>query len=393
MSPSRSYKVIRITTAPISLKYLLQGQLGYMRSKSLKVIAVSSSGIEWRDIQATEQCRSVIVPMNRQISPIHDFISLCRLVLLFIKERPDIVHSHTPKAGLLAMAAAWIARVPVRIHTVAGLRFMTMHGFWRGLLEFLEKMTGRCATQICPNSPSLYKYLSERGLVSASKMKLIGSGSSNGVDLSRYSRQYLNEQKLSAIKASIQFDENLIYLLSMGRIVRDKGIEETLVAFEKVRQDYPNTRLILLGKMESELDPLTDRTLHLLATLEGIIRVDWSDSPEYYMAIASLLIHASYREGFPSTLLQAGAMGCPILCTDIEGSRDLVKHLGTGLVVPPKDAEAIAAMTCFALTDRSATAARAKRLRQDIEENYDQQVVHRLIYENYLTQLKSKGIE
>ncbi|MGB3007815.1 MAG: glycosyltransferase, partial [Chitinophagaceae bacterium] len=224
-------KLIRITTAPISLNVLLPWQMRYMNEHGFEVLMVSSDGPELNTVLEREGCRHHIIPMTRKMSPFADLKCLWLLYRLFRKEKPDIVHSHTPKAGLLSMLAAKFAGVKIRIHTIAGLRYVTTTGFSRKILVFMEKLTGKAATHVWPNSNSLKKFIEENKLVANSKLEVIGWGSSNGVRLSRYSLEALLGEKIQETKQLIQYDPSLTYFLSVGRIVHDKGMDELLNAF------------------------------------------------------------------------------------------------------------------------------------------------------------------
>ncbi len=383
-------KLIRITTAPLSLKYLLFNQMRYMNESGFEVLMVSSEGKEWPDLLKNEGCRNRIVHMTRQITPLKDLVSLYRLYRLFRQEKPDIVHSHTPKAGLLAMLAAKMAGVKIRIHTIAGLRFMTATGFKRRVLVFMEKLTARAAHHVWPNSFSLLDYIKQNKLVKESKLQVIGQGSSNGVDLKRYSQGAILPGKLEEIKKLVNYDEQYLYLLNMGRIVKDKGIDEVLKAFSIVYGDNNRLRLIVLGAFEDDLDPISEEARTLLKTHPAIIHIDWSDHVEYFMDIAHLLIHASYREGFPNTLLQAGAMNCPIICSAIEGSVDIVTHKETGLLFQPRNTDDLLEKLQYALGSPGEMKGYAVNLRKKIEEKFSQQYLHECIRQKYLELLQLK---
>jgi glycosyltransferase involved in cell wall biosynthesis len=382
-------KLIRITTAPLSMKYLLTGQMRYMQQHGFDVMMVSSEGKEWPDILANEQCGHHIIHMTRKITPVTDLISLWKLYRFFKTQRPDIVHSHTPKAGLLAMLAARFAGVKIRIHTIAGLRFMTATGLSRRLLIEMEKLTARTATHVWPNSVSLLNYARNNRLVTAQKMEVIGQGSTNGINLLRFNLTALNAEKLHAIKQKINYSSELTYLLCVGRIVKDKGIEELVNAFEKVYRGDNNLRLILVGEFEDELDPVKVETRQVLQTHPGIILTGWSDDVEYYMHISLVLLHPSYREGFPNVLLQAGAMGCPVICSAIEGNTDIVEHNKTGLLCAVKNEDDLFAKLKFGLENRDTLKEYAKNLKTKVEDFFAQPVMHDLIKKKY-TELLSE---
>jgi glycosyltransferase involved in cell wall biosynthesis len=376
-------KIIRITTAPISLNLLLKGQMRFMQENGFEVVMVSSEGKEWDEVIATEQCRHQVIPMTRRLTPFADLRSLWRLYRFIRKEKPDIVHSHTPKAGLLGMLAAKFAGVKVRIHTVAGLRFMTSKGLTRKILVSMEKLTAKAATNVWPNSFSLLQYMTEHKLANKKKMEVIGLGSSNGINLSRFSASAINPGTLQKIKASVNYDEKLICFLSVGRIVHDKGIDELVDAFTRINQQNPSTRLILVGEYEDDMDPVSEATKKILKEHPAIIMTGWSDQVEYYMQFSFALIHASHREGFPNVLLQAGAMLCPIICSRIEGNIDIVDNDQTGLIFDVNNADQLFDKMQFALAHPDQVKACAQALRHRIETHFDQPVLHQKLLSRY----------
>jgi glycosyltransferase involved in cell wall biosynthesis len=377
-------KLIRITTAPLSLKYLLFNQMRYMQENGFDVIMISSEGKEWPDLIKNEGCDHRIVHMTRKMTPFTDLKSLWQLYKLFRKEKPDIIHSHTPKAGLLTMLAAKMAGVKIRIHTIAGLRFMTATGMTRRILVSMEKLTGKAARYVWPNSHSLLNYIRQHKLINETKLEVIGHGSSNGVDLDRFSVSALKAEKLIEIKRLLNYDEGCFYILNMGRIVKDKGIDEVLKSFVVVHAIDSKLRLIVLGAFEDDLDPISDQAREILKTHPAIIHIDWSDEVEYFMHISHLLIHASYREGFPNTLLQAGAMNCPVICSSIEGSVDIITHNETGLLFQPRNADDLLEKLKYALAHSDEMSKYAGNLRKKIEKYFSQQYLHACLKEKYL---------
>jgi glycosyltransferase involved in cell wall biosynthesis len=318
------------------------------------------------------------------MTPFRDIKCVWLLYRFFRKEKPDIVHSHTPKAGLLSMLAAKWAGVKIRIHTVAGLRYVTTKGLARRILVFMEKLTGRTATHVWPNSFSMKKFIEKNKLMKAAKLEVIGFGSSNGIDLQRYSSSSINIEKLEGIKSRINYSGDLIYFLSVGRIVHDKGMDELLNAFVRLYQENKQLRLLLVGDFEDEVDPVSKQTRHLIQSHPGVVMTGWSDAVEYYMHFSYALVHPSHREGFPNVLLQAGAMNCPIICSDIDGNIDIVEDGKTGLIFEVKDVESLLEKLYFALDNYSLLQGHAAALRKNIEEHFDQPVVHHFLQERYL---------
>jgi glycosyltransferase involved in cell wall biosynthesis len=376
-------KLIRVTTVPLALRYLLTGQMRYMKEHGMEVIMISADGKGREELIQHESCEHYIIPMTRKITPFADLRSLWRLYRYFKKEKPDIVHSHTPKAGLLAMLAAKMAGVNIRIHTIAGLRFMTSSGISREILVAMEKLTARWATQVWPNSFSLFEYIKKNKLVTPKKMEVIGSGSSNGINLSRFSLSALQEEKLMEIKKLVGFDERLTYLLSVGRIVKDKGIDELLNAFVKAYENNKQLRLILVGPFEDELDPVSNETREILRSHPAVILTGWSEDVEYFMSFSFALVHPSHREGFPNVLLQAGAMLCPVICSRIEGNVDIIENEKTGLLFEPENSGDLLLQLEKALDNAQSLRMYSTQLRKNIEQYFDQAVVHDLIEKQY----------
>ncbi len=376
-------KLIRVTTVPMALKYLLTGQMKYMREQGFEVLMVSADGKEREEVILNENCPHVIVSMTRRMTPWADLRALWKLYKLFRKEKPDIVHSHTPKAGLLAMLAARFAGIKIRIHTVAGLRFRTASGITRRILIWMERLTGRMATQVWPNSNSLFKLIKEYKLASFSKLRVIAGGSSNGININRYSIHALDTGRLELIKQEVNYSADNIYLLSVGRIVGDKGINELLSVFSALYQENTRLRLILLGSFEEDLDPVAEKARQILKEHPGIIHINWSNEVEYYMQFAYLLVHPSHREGFPNVILQAGAMNCPIVCSIIEGNVDIVDDRETGILFKVKNEADLKEKLKFAITHPEQVKQYATAMRKKVELYFDQQIVHRAIRDKY----------
>lgn len=382
-------KLIRVTTVPIALKYLLAGQMKYMKETGFDVIMVSADGEGREDVIKQEGCEHHIIPMTRTISPFADLRSLWKMYRFIKKEKPDIVHSHTPKAGLMAMIASKWAGVKIRIHTVAGLRFMTSHGFTRKLLMRMEKLTAYYATHVWPNSFSLLQYIKDTRLLNTKKLEVIGYGSSNGIDLSRFSQELLEQEKIKSIKKELNYDPQLTYFLCVGRIVKDKGIRELVKSFCRLYAKNDRLRLILVGSFEDHLDPIGDDVKDILQKHPGIIMTGWRNDVEYFMQLSFALIHPSYREGFPNVLLQAGAMCCPVICSCIEGNIDIVDHEESGFLFEAQNEEALFQALKKALANPGMLKNYAGNLRRKIEERFERKTLHKKIKEKYINILSS----
>ena len=387
-------KLIRITTVPISLKLLITGQMKYMQAKGFDVTAMSSDGKEREEVILNEDVEHIIVPMTRQITPFQDLSCLWQLIKHFRRIRPDIVHTHTPKAGLLGMLAAKITSVPVRIHTVAGLPLMTANGFKFSLLRFIERLTYWGAQHVWPNSQSLFHYIQKARFTSDDKLEIIGEGSSNGIDLKQFSIQNISLELTENIKAKINYQEDLFYCLAVGRIVRDKGIEELVTAFMEVHKSNPHLRLILVGDMEQERaeENLSEAIKKQILEHSAILAVGWSNDVAAYMQVCDLLIHASHREGFPNVLLQAGAMGCPIICSNIPGNIDIVTNGETGQFFEVKNKSDLASKIKFTIKNPEVVKEYSNHLQHLVISKFSRPTIHQAIYDRYKFLLKKESI-
>lgn len=378
-------KLIRITTVPMALRYLLPGQMKFMQQNGFDVLMISADGPELKDVIENENCRHRIVPMTRKITPVQDLKCLFQLVKIFKQEKPDIVHTHTPKAGLLGMLAAKIAGVKVRIHTVAGMPLMVEKGAKLKLLTFIEKLTYWAANHVWPNSNSLYQYIVAHRFTTVKKLKILGKGSTNGINISRFNAAALDEKIITDVKNSIQFTPENIYLLCIGRLVADKGIVELVQVFTALQKEYPLLKLILVGDYEPELDPLPANTMQQIESNAGIIHIRWTQQVEYYMHIAGYFIFPSHREGFPNVLLQAGAMHLPIICSRIAGNVDIVTDKATGLIFETANELQMAEQISFALNHPADMQKMADDLLQIITKDYQREN----IWQNLLQAYKS----
>lgn len=369
----------------MSLKFLLPGQMKFMQTHGFEVLMISADGDEIADVIANEDCPHIVVPMTRKITPIKDLACLWELIKIFKKERPDIVHTHTPKAGLLGMLAAKLSGVKVRIHTVAGLPLMVEKGFKFQLLKFIEKLTYAAANQVWPNSFSLLQYIQTQKLTSNKKLKVINKGSSNGINLNRFSVANFKEETLNVVKKSIDYTEANTYLLCISRLVKDKGIIELVQTFQQIQLTEKNIKLVLVGKFETDLDPLPTNILDEIKNNKNIIHIDWSNHVEYYISLATLFIFPSHREGFPNVLLQAGAIGTPIICSTIAGNVDLVEDKITGLRFIVEDTTEMKNQILFALNNPEQMKEMAATLKNNIFNFYDREIMWQAILQEYKT--------
>lgn len=334
------HKLIRVTTVPLSLEKLLEGQLNFMQDH-YQVTAVASNEDKLKDLGNEIGVDTYAVEMTREITPYKDLRSLWQLYRYFKNEKPLIVHTHTPKAGVAGMLAAKMAGVPIRLHTVAGLPLLEANGVTRTILETVERLTFSCATRVYPNSQRIHDFLVEERYASEDKFKVIGKGSSNGIDTSYFDPSLYSPENNSKLRASLGIPEDDIVFVFVGRLVRDKGINELVEAFERVNKTYFGTSLLLVGPFEQELDPVKESTLKKIKEHRKIVEVGYQDDVRPYLACSSVLAFPSYREGFPNVVMQAGAMNLPAIVTNINGCNEIITDRKNGTIIPVRDTDAL----------------------------------------------------
>ena len=320
-------KIIRAATIGLSLNIFCKDLLRELADEGYEVVALSSPDEDLREVEKREKVRAVGVQMERRMSPLKDIVSLVKLVRVFAKEKPDMVHSMTPKAGLLCMVAGWMTGVPVRVHTFTGLVWPTAQGLSRRILMLTDKLTCMCATHIVPEGEGVKADL-ER-CITKKKMKVLGYGNVRGINMDEWKRRVCRRDGL------------MLTFVFVGRIVRDKGVDELVAAFVKLNRIYSNTRLLLVGPYEEHLNPVQSGTKFLIDTCECIEAVGSQKDVRPFYEQSDVLVFPSYREGFPNVVIEAGAMELPSIVTDINGSREIIEDGRNGLIVPARDEQAL----------------------------------------------------
>ncbi|MEW5676319.1 glycosyltransferase family 4 protein [Flavobacterium enshiense] len=373
-------KLIRVTTIPLSLEKLLENQLRFMNSH-YEVIAVSSEKERLQRFGEDQQIRTFSIGMTRKITPFKDLLSLWEMYVFLKKEKPFIVHTHTPKAGIVGMLAARLAGVPNRLHTVAGLPLLEARGLKRSLLNSIEKLTYGSATKVYPNSLGLRQIIESLDFCQPEKLHVIGNGSSNGIDTRYFDPALFSEEEKSKTRAELGISENNFVYVFIGRLVTDKGINELVEAFFRLHNS--NSKLLLVGPLETDLDPLHETTLEEIARNPNIVTTGYQTDVRRYLSVSDVLVFPSYREGFPNVVMQAGAMGLPSIVSNINGCNEIIVPGANGIIIPVKDTEALFEAMKQIQEDDALRNTVKTNARMMIKERFEQHVVWEALLTEY----------
>jgi glycosyltransferase involved in cell wall biosynthesis len=372
-------KVFRISTVPMSLNILLKGQLAFL-NKHFSITAVSGSGKNLEEVKIREGVNVYPISMVREISLIKDLFSLIKLYSYFKKEKPLIVHSITPKAGLLSMLAAKFAKVPIRMHTFTGLIFPTRTGLMQNLLIRMDQILCWAATNVYPEGNGVKQDLIDYKITSK-PLKILANGNVNGIDLDYFNPTSFSDHEINLSRNKHNINNDDFVFVFVGRLVGDKGINELIEAFEGI--DNKNAKLLLVGSFENELDPLEKETLSTIKTNPNIISVGYQTDVRAYFAISDALAFPSYREGFPNVVMQAGAMGLPSIVTDINGCNEIIEEGTNGIIIPPKDVVALKNAMLEMIENKELYNHLKSNAREMITSRYEQRIVWEALLEEY----------
>jgi glycosyltransferase involved in cell wall biosynthesis len=375
-------RVCRVATVPFFVLHHLRSQLLDSVAAGHEVVVITSPGAGADEVAKLPGIVFHSIAIERSIAPKRDLVALWKLFRLLRRLRPEIVHSTTPKAGLVSAIAGWLARVPVRLHTFTGQAWVELSGPVRWIAQAGDWLIVRLNTRCYADSASQRDFLIGRGLGTPARLFVLGAGSLAGVDVRLFDPERLlpgvqrtREQLCLAATARV--------ISFIGRVTRDKGVVELVQAFASLYERFPDVALVVVGPLEPERDPLPSGILARLHSDPRIRLVGYNPAPEKYLALSVLLCLPSYREGFGNVVIEAAALGVPTVGTDIVGLRDAIVDADTGTLVPVKDVQALADALAGLLEDeprrrRMGAAARARALEQ-----FDSKVVNRRLMDEY----------
>ncbi len=371
-------KIIRVATVPLSLNILLRNQFKFLR-KYYHVVAISSPGEDLFDVGTRENVDIKGIEIKRKISIINDITALYKLYVYFTKEKPLIVHSITPKAGLLSMMAAKLAGIPIRMHTFTGLIFPTSTGAMKHLLIWMDRLLCYCATNIYPEGQGVRNDLVKYN-ITKKPLKILANGNVNGIDLTFFDPSIFSEEDKLSLKEKLAILPHNFVFIFIGRLVKDKGINELIHAFKKLSSS--KAKLLLVGSLEPD-HGLEDNTLHEIKNNPDIISVGFQKDVRLFLAISDVLVFPSYREGFPNVVMQAGAMGLPSIVTDINGSNEIIIDQENGIIIPSKNDLTLYESMLMISKDHAVREKLKRNARQMIADRYQQSVVLNALLEEY----------
>lgn len=373
-------KLIRVTTSDISLFLLLRGQLKFLNNY-YEVVGLSSDTGLLHQVEKREGIRVIELAMRREISIMRDLLCLWHMYRIFKKEKPFIVHTNTPKGSLLSMMAALVARVPHRIYTVTGLRYQGASGVGRFVLMSMERLTCLCANKVIPEGEGVKRTLIADG-ITRKPLKVIHNGNINGINTHYFSPEGRQTQREETRRRlGIEADE--FAFVFIGRIVKDKGMDELAEAMNRLLRMNKKCKLMLVGWYEREQGSITEEHENFFRNNDSVSYVGYKKDVRPYLAAADALVFPSYREGFPRVVLEAGAMGLPSIVTDINGCNEIIVEGENGVIIPPRDKNSLYEAMLHFIDNPDKTTAMAANARRMIQEKYEHQDVVEALLEMY----------
>ena len=383
-------RILNIVTISMSTTFF-RGQLAFMRKNGFKVAICSSPGGHLHEVAAEEGAEAFEISMQREISPLQDLAALWRLYRLIRSYRPMIVNASTPKAGLLGMLAARMAGVPVRIYLLRGLRLETTHGAKRLVLAIAERCASACASKVVCECRSLQKIYVDQGLARLKKTIVLGAGSSNGVDTTRFNVDEGTREEARVLRSRLGIPASAPVIGFVGRLTRDKGIDELAQAFKSTLAVFPDTWLLLVGDYEAG-DAVPENSVNWLQDHPRVIKTSFVADPKPYYALMDILAFPTHREGFGAVVAEAAAMEVPVVGFQVTGVVDAMHDGVTGTLVPRGDVEAFTAAMVKYLGDSRLRSEHGKAGRRRMLELFRQETVWHEWLEFYERILGERGL-
>lgn len=384
-------KLVNVTTVPQTLNFLA-GQTTYMKSRGFEVHALSSPGESLVKFADRQQITVHAVTMHRSITPLKDIYALFQIWQKLCEIRPQIVQAHTPKGGLLATIAAWLARVPVRIYYIHGLPMVTATGYKHFLLWWSEKVSCLLANQVFCVSHSVSEVAVSENICPIHKIKVLLRGTIDGIDATdSFNPANLPTNIRQKLRQKYDIPDDALVVGFVGRIVRDKGIAELIEAWKILREEFSHLHLLIVGPFEPQ-DPVAPDEEYFLRNESRIHLTGNQENIAPFYAAMNILALPTYREGFGNVNLEAAAMELPVVTTRIPGCIDAVQDGVTGILVPPRNPEALADAIRTYLHDSELRDCHGRAGRERVLRDFRPEAMWQALYQEYLRLFKLRGL-
>lgn len=386
-------RIACVATVPFFLVTQQKRQIEHLLNSGLLVTVITSPGPELAQFTPHPHLTFQMLEIPRRLAPWRDLVALCQLYRLFRQGSFTIVHSTTPKAGLLSALGSWLARVPIRLHTFTGQPWIDMHGPMRWAARASDRIIGWLNIHCYADSESQRRFLVAEGILNEHRISTIASGSLAGVDLKRFNRERLGVEVGKGVRSELGIADQTIVLLFIGRIAREKGVYELLEAVDRLRKNGSDVVLLMIGPMDDERGGTGTVARADLEGRAGVYYLGYRQDPERYFAAADILCLPSYREGFGTVVIEAAAMGVPTVGTRITGLVDAVVDGETGVLVEPRNADALMLGLQRLLEDADLRERMGEMARQRVHERYSAYVVNAAVIEEYARLLQIASID
>lgn len=380
-------RVARVSTVPFFVIAQLKTQIEEMVRLGAAMTVVSSDGPELHGQLVIRGADWQVIEIARSLNPFKDLLALVHLYRFFRRAGIDIAHSTTPKAGLLTAVAAFMAGVPVRLHTFTGQPWVNMHGVKRWVVRSCDRLVGVLNTACYADSASQRDFLVTQGLIRPKRIHVIGAGSLAGVDVDRFNRQHFPVTRCHALRASLGIAPHVPVLLFVGRITAEKGVRELMQAYAGLKRDGCQAHLLVVGDFDDASGMPGIITRDEIDQHPDVHIVGYTQCPEAYMAIADVLCLPSYREGFGTVVIEAAAMGLPTVGTQIYGLSDAVLDGQTGMLVAPRDSQGLQIALQTLLSDSALRSHMGQMAQMRARSLFDSKTVNKLVVQEYLALL------
>jgi glycosyltransferase involved in cell wall biosynthesis len=378
-------KIARIATVPFSLTTQLNSTLEDIENAGAKVTAICSKdeqlGATLEDINVHQK---INLDFSRDIHLYKDFVCLWKLINILRKNKFDIVHSITPKAGLLVAIASFLTFTPVRLHTFTGQPWLNSSGMKKKLLIFFDWLIVKLNTKCFADSESQKQFLISKKIANKDDILVLGSGSLAGIDLSKFNYEQYKDVDRSRLREELGLTQDAIVFLCLGRITNDKGIRELLSAFNKIDQSIHKTELLIVGPIDKDFNQLNKITN---GSINGVHYFGFTSNPEKFMHVADVFCLPSYREGFGTVIIEAAAMGRPAIGTNIYGLSDAIIDNETGVLVKPMDVDSLYNAMLFFIENQDTCAEMGTTAKKRAINDFDSKYFSQLLIEHYSSYL------